>query len=149
MGRRVYDHKRFSEIQAYIDEGHGFRACHAKFGIAHPTWVKAIEGGDLRTGTRSGLNGDGRRVYDWAAVQRYYAEGHSFRDCQREFGFSSGAWHDAKLRGEIHPRRVHMTIDEVPASGGSRRNVKHRLLNAGLLRDECSICGITHWRDVS
>jgi hypothetical protein len=27
-----------------------------------------------------------RRRYDWAAIQRYYDEGHSITDCHREFG---------------------------------------------------------------
>jgi hypothetical protein len=45
-----------------------------------------------------------RRIYDWAAIQAYYDEGHTVRECQAEFGFGNGAWDSAVGRGEIVPR---------------------------------------------
>ena len=38
------------------------------------------------------------RRYDWAAVCKYYEDGHSMRECQIAFGFSGGAWSDAVAR---------------------------------------------------
>jgi hypothetical protein len=29
------------------------------------------------------------RRYDWKAIQAYYDQGHSERECEREFGFSA------------------------------------------------------------
>ena len=88
---------------------------------------------------------DRRRKYDWAAVQRYYDEGHSFLECSREFGFVSGAWHKAKMRGEIRQRPQKRDILLVLRSAKSRTNVKRRLLSEGLLEPRCSQCGVCSW----
>ncbi|HET7814531.1 MAG TPA: HNH endonuclease signature motif containing protein [Candidatus Baltobacteraceae bacterium] len=135
----------WAEIQRFVDEGNGFKACRNRFGIAYATWAKAIARGDLMVATRSGSGGDGRRIYDWSEVQRYYDDGHTVRDAQRRFGFSSGAWEGARKRGEIVARRAIMSLDELLKSGISRYNVKMRLLRAGLLKNECQRCGLTHW----
>ena len=42
--------------------------------------------------------------YDWAAIQRYYDDGHIGRDCIEQFGFSRGAWPMPCKRGAIVPR---------------------------------------------
>ena len=39
-----------------------------------------------------------KRKYDWAAIQRYYDQGHSLQDCKAKFGFANGAW-DAAVVG--------------------------------------------------
>ena len=44
------------------------------------------------------------RRYDWAAVQRFYDDGHSARECQGHFGFTSQTWHAAMPRGAIVTR---------------------------------------------
>ena len=88
---------------------------------------------------------DRRRKYDWAAIQCYYDEGHSIRECSREFGFVSRAWHKAKVRGEIRPRPQKRDILLVLRNAKSRTNVKRRLLCEGLLEPRCSWCGISSW----
>ena len=52
-----------------------------------------------------GIEGDRRyrRRYDWEKIQRAHASGMSMRECQREFGFSTAAWHDARRRGVERP----------------------------------------------
>ncbi len=39
-----------------------------------------------------------------------------------------------------------MPLEELVRRGKSRGNVKGRLLRAGLLKEECSECGLTEWR---
>jgi DNA-binding CsgD family transcriptional regulator len=53
------------------------------------------------------------RRYDWAAVQRYYDEGHSVRECVKAFGFSSASWTDAVKRGAVVPRPAAIPIADL------------------------------------
>ena len=147
MGRRVWD---WSAIQRYHDEGHGFVECQKLFGFSHTAWVKAIGRGELvarfRTGSGRPVSpNDRRRVYDWAQIQTYYDAGHSFRECQRKFGFCNAAWDKAKKRGELVPRRFGMPIDELLSGPRNRHHVKSRLLRAGILTNQCSRCGLAEW----
>lgn len=141
MPKRVYD---WSAIQRYHDEGHGFVECSKRFGFGHTAWIKAIRRGELQTHEREFA--DRRRRYDWAAVQAYYDKGHSYRQCRAKFGFCASSWEKARARGEIVTRSRGMPIQELLARPSDRRNVKLRLLRAGLLGGGCSECGITEWR---
>jgi len=42
--------------------------------------------------------------YDWNAIQKYYDNGHSIRDCQEKFGFSNTARTKAVKAGRFMPR---------------------------------------------
>jgi transcriptional regulator with XRE-family HTH domain len=64
---------------------------------------------------------------DWAAVQRYYDEGHTIDECKAIFGFSYGAWDKAATRGDI----VSRARSERQLSWGTRDEVEH-LLAEGL-----------------
>lgn len=86
---------------------------------------------------------DRRRRYDWAAVQAYYDEGHSYRECRAKYGFNANSWHKARLRGEIQTRPQAMPLEELLRRGVSRYNVKMRLLRAGLLQNHCEECGLS------
>jgi DNA-binding CsgD family transcriptional regulator len=90
----------------------------------------------------------GRR-YDWAAVQRYYDEGHSVRECIRAFGFSSASWSQAVRRGAIVARPAAIPIAEllVENTYRGRFNLKIRLLKEGLKDNRCEGCGLTEWRE--
>ncbi len=75
------DRYDWSAVQRYYDEGHGFVECaEPRFGFSHTAWVKAIQRGELRAKPARYL--DRRRKYDWAAVQRFYDEGHTYRECK-------------------------------------------------------------------
>jgi hypothetical protein len=90
----------------------------------------------------------GARRYDWAAVQAYYDDGHSVRECQAAFGFSRQSWHAAVGRGLVTARPHGMALEELLV-GGTRRgrhNLKARLLRAGLKENRCEQCGIADWR---
>jgi 5-methylcytosine-specific restriction endonuclease McrA len=147
--RRVHD---WRAIQQYHDEGHGFVECQRKFGFSHTAWIKAIKRGELvarfrkRNGEPVDAN-DRRRVYDWSEIQTYHDQGHSFRQCQVHFGFSSMTWQKARVRGELKTRPPGMPIERLLRTSSSRRSVKMRLLNAGILSNVCSACGLREWEN--
>jgi 5-methylcytosine-specific restriction endonuclease McrA len=88
------------------------------------------------------------RRYDWAEVQAYYDAGHSVRQCAAYFGFSTKSWYDAAGRGAIKPRPRAMPLDSLLIDHPrDRRNIKQRLIAAGLKEDRCEECGISEWRD--
>lgn len=87
------------------------------------------------------------RRYDWAAVQRYHDAGHSKRECQRRFGFTSQIWYEAVRRGVLAPRPAAGPLEEYPVRDRrvNRYHLKSRLLAAGLKRPACERCGISRW----
>jgi predicted transcriptional regulator len=87
-----------------------------------------------------------RRRYDWEAVQRAHDAGNSVRECQDMFGFSRASWHAAVRRGALVPRPRAMSIEALVAGSRSRRNLKRRLVAAGLKHEWCERCGLTEWR---
>jgi 5-methylcytosine-specific restriction endonuclease McrA len=148
MGKRVYDWKA---IQQYHDAGHGFVECQKRFGFSHTAWVKAIKRRELvarfrkRGGSAIDPN-DRRRIYDWSVIQAYYDAGHSLRECQRRFGFCAASWDKARKRGELKTRRFGMPIERLLSGPRNRHHVKLRLLRAGLLKNQCTDCGLTEWQ---
>jgi transposase len=97
---------------------------------------------------RFGMEMDHRasRRYDWSIIQAYYDEGHTVRECQERFGFSSASWTGAVRRGDAVARPTAMPIDELLTGSRCRTHVKARLVQAGLLSTVCAECGITNWR---
>ncbi len=147
MAARRGARKQFDWVamQAYIDEGNGFIRCHAKFGIAHATWAKAIRLGDLRVDLTGKPYADARKRYDWRAVQAYYDGGQTYRACAAKFGFSAASWTKAVRRGQITPRVQRLPLERV-LQQSHRSVVKRHLIQAGILTNRCSLCGIDEWR---
>jgi 5-methylcytosine-specific restriction endonuclease McrA len=87
------------------------------------------------------------RRYDWTTIQAYYDAGHTVRECQERFGFSSASWTQAVRRGDAVARPKEMPIQEVLRASRGRRHLKRRLVRAGLLTASCAECGITTWRE--
>lgn len=87
------------------------------------------------------------RRYDWAAIQSYYDEGHSIRECARVFGFAKRTWQAAQQRGQIKTRPAAMPLGEllVMNQARSRYNIKRRLLAEGLKRARCERCEQATW----
>jgi len=139
MRKCTYD---WAAVQTYHDEGYGFAECPQRFGFGHSAWIKAIKRGDLRAAPAR----DRRRKYDWAEVQAYYDEGNSFCATAAHFGFCSAAWYKAIQRREIRTRPFGMALDQLLRLGKGRWNIKHRLIQAGLLSNRCAECGISEWR---
>ena len=136
MGRKILD---WSEIQRYHDAGHNRDACTARFRFCIDAWYKAIRRGKLQTVLQ-------KTCIDWAAVQRYYDEGRTYQQCRAEFRFSAGAWTKAVNRGDLKPRALKWPLERILAESKSRASIKRRLLEAGLLKNECDECGLTSWR---
>ncbi|HEY8315082.1 MAG TPA: HNH endonuclease [Candidatus Baltobacteraceae bacterium] len=138
---KVYD---WDAIQRYHDEGNTFVECQRHFGFSHTAWVKALKRGDLHSGTRQYR--DRRRQYAWSAVQAYYDEGHTYRECRKEFGFCAAAWTKAVNRGELHARARSIPLILLLATGKSRGAIKRRLLLEGILKNVCSMCELQDWQ---
>jgi DNA-binding CsgD family transcriptional regulator len=88
----------------------------------------------------------GRR-YDWQAVQRYYDEGHSVRECMKVFGFSSSSWSSAVKRAALVPRPSATPMSDLLVAGRyrGRKNLKVRLVKEGLKENRCERCGLDQW----
>lgn len=136
MGRKIYD---WSEVQRYHDAGHNRDACMAQFGFGIAAWYKAIRRGKLQTSLQ-------RTIIDWAAVQRHYNAGYTLRECRAEFRFSAGAWTKTVNRDVIKPRTQKWPLERILAESKSRVSIKRRLLEAGILKNECDQCGLSSWR---
>jgi transposase-like protein len=99
---------------------------------------------------RLGKAADSRfaRRYDWSAIQRHYDQGHSIRECAREFGFCPETWHRAVRVGLLQSRPVAAPIDSYLVKGRkvNRHHLKMRLLSSGLKVHRCEVCGIAEWR---
>lgn len=130
----------WAAVQRCYDDGCAASQCRDHFTIKYGAWVVAIRRGKLRV-EKSGYP----RRYDWRAVQAYYGEGHSFFDCMRRFGFCRTAWHKAVKRGDMKPRPLAQSLQELLANGRGRRNIKQRLIRAGLLDNRCQDCGVSEW----
>jgi Zn finger protein HypA/HybF involved in hydrogenase expression len=88
----------------------------------------------------------GNPKYDWPAIQGYYDEGHSYRECRAKFGFCGAAWTKAVARGALKARARAWPLPFLLATSKSRVAVKKRLLDAGILENRCSRCGIAEWQ---
>lgn len=147
MGKKIYD---WSEIQRFYDAGATEAQTRKRFALFPSTFSKAVTHRRLilrhedanrpRTGPRNWK-------YDWAAVQAYHDAGHTVRQCMAHFGFCSAAWTVAVRKGRLKARSMKRPIRQVILGGlKNRSNVKRRLLEAGILENRCSECGITDWR---
>jgi hypothetical protein len=142
--RKIFD---WAAMQAYIDAGNGYQRCHARFGIAHATWVKAINSGDILVDTTGKPYSDANKRYDWRAVQAYYDTGASYRKCKAHFGFSYVTWAKAVKSGRLSTRPPFVwTAEEALAKSKSRLTIKRHLLKAGIIVNRCDLCGLSEWR---
>jgi 5-methylcytosine-specific restriction endonuclease McrA len=89
-----------------------------------------------------------KQRYDWAAIQAFYDDGHTYRETKVRFGFSSGAWGKAVDAGKIVARRNVTSLETwlVEHSTVNRQHLKRRLIEAGLKQDQCEECGLSDWR---
>ncbi len=105
-------------------------------------WYKAIRHGRLIARLQ-------RRIIDWNAVQHYYDEGHTYRECKAKFGFAAGSWGKAVKRGALKARPRQWPLAKILNESQSRHSIKRRLLEAGVLRNVCDECGLSEWRGKS
>jgi transposase-like protein len=129
---------RRDEIAQLLRDGLTQKEIARRLGITPPTVAYHVR----RLGIPAGRS---RRRYDWSAVQAYYDEGHSVRECAEHFGFSTWSWHQAVKDGRIVARSTRMPMEEVLRGRRVRAHVKRRLLSAGLKENRCERCGIEEW----
>jgi hypothetical protein len=87
-------------------------------------WYKALERGTIQAPTALQNRGRKKR-YDWAAVQRYYDEGHTYQECRRHFGFAAETWRLAARRGEIHARGQQWPLQKLLREGRSSKSISN------------------------
>ena len=126
-------------VQQFHDEGNDRRACCVEFGFTMGAWHRAQYRGRLIQRACH------IRRYDWAAVQAYYDEGHSYGECMERFGFCKASWTKSVRAGRLAPRPARKPL-HVILNSRSRRTIKVRLLEAGILKNVCDECGISEWR---
>jgi hypothetical protein len=73
--------------------------------------IKAIKRGQLCAVPT--LFRERRRRYDWSAVQAYYENGHTYRQCREKFGFCAEAWTKAVDRGELKARARRLPLEDL------------------------------------
>jgi ribosomal protein L13E len=135
-------------VQQYFDAGNGFVACRDAFGFSHTAWIKAIRRGELTIPTAETPFRDRRRKHDWSQIQQYYDEGHSYLECRVRFRFSSASGTKAVRRGALHAhaRARLLPLNAILISSRPRVTIKRRLIEAGILLNECEDCGLREWR---
>lgn len=132
-------------VRAYRAAGHTIKECGERFGFSEDAWYKAIARGVVKA-PKPKQNRGAQTRYDWDAVQRYYDEGHTYRECRTFFGFAATTWQLAVKRGAITARGQRWPIAKLLNEGRCNSSIKHRLVTEGLLEEKCSECGLTEWR---
>ena len=141
--KKSYD---WETIQRYCNENQSLTDCIHRFGMSRLALRKAVLRNDLHVA--SNFFDDRRVRYDWNVIRDYYNGGKSMRECAKRFGFAIAAWWKAVDRGDIQPRPNGVPIEKLLSSVNiSKRRLKTRLLNAGLLQDRCGVCGLSEWRN--
>ena len=92
------------------------------------------------------------KVHDWGAIQAYHNKGYRISECRSEFGICRSTWYRAIKMG-LFTAREHQKIPlEVLTAEGrntGRGHLRGRLLQDGILTDECAECGLTEWQGKS
>jgi hypothetical protein len=82
-----------------------------------------------------------QKEYDWDLISKYYNSGKSFKETQKYFGFSNGAWDGAIKNNKIIPRiREIISLEDLLVENRKQTNrgyLKARLLKEGLLENKC------------
>src|SRR5947208_3770064 len=128
----------WARIQRYHEQGHSVRECAQAFGFSVGGWYKARARGLVRTISDSKY----QRRHNWNEIQAYYDAGHSWAACQKQFGFSLRTWQKARKRGAIRSRPIKKPL-EILLQSRHRGSIKRRLLQEGILKNECARCGIS------
>lgn len=85
--------------------------------------------------------------YDWDEIQKLHDSGMTRKELMLQFGFSEPAWTFARRRGDIKPNSLVIPIEQFLQKDTKfdRANMRRRLLNSGLMREECYKCGVLEW----
>lgn len=132
-----------ARVAALRAEGRSYREICSELGLSKATVAYHAR----RIGTP--VDEKAARRYDWPAIQRAYDGGLTVRQCADRFGFCLASWHAAVNRGAVEARPTRLTLDELLIDGRrgtNRRDLKLRLIEAGLKEDKCEGCGLVEWQ---
>ena len=129
---------RRDEVLRLYADGLTQRQIAAQLGVTAPTISYHLR--------RLGFPPQPQRRQDRTSVQAHYDAGHSVRECQARFGFSTASWYEAVQRGAIVPRPAAMPVEQLVLGRRNRGHLKLRLVRLGLIDERCHECGITQWR---
>lgn len=132
-------------VREYRAAGHTIRECCERFGFSEDAWYKAVARGVVSAPTLK-QNRGGHTRYDWAAVQQYYDDGHTYQECKERFQFGEWAWQNAARKGRITGRGHRWPLKRLQREGRSPASLKQRLIEMGALSEICSECGLSEWR---
>jgi 5-methylcytosine-specific restriction endonuclease McrA len=134
----------WQSVAAYRAAGHTIAQCGREFGFHTDAWYKAIDRGLVPKPEPTALRGQ-RVRYDWSAVQRYYDDGHTYRECRERFGFHAQSWAAAVRAGRLVANGRKWPLTRILEQSRYRSVIKRRLLEAGVLENRCNKCGISEW----
>lgn len=128
------------KIIELLRAGKTYREIEEEVGCARPT----IRYHAKKIGHTS-ANQSSQKRYDWAAVQEFYDKNKSAKKTMAHFGMSGRSWQKARQRGDVKINGLRKGFNPIPLSEllvadrpqTSRRALKARLLNRGVLRNHC------------
>jgi hypothetical protein len=135
----------WQSVAGYRAAGHTISECSEAFGFHVDAWYKAIDRGLVPRPEATPLRGQ-RLRYDWGAVQRFYDEGHTYRECRARFGFHAQSWAAAVRSGRLVANGRRWPLTKILEQSRNRGVVKRRLLEAGILTNQCEKCGLSEWK---
>lgn len=81
--------------------------------------------------------------WDWQAIQEYYNNDHSIRECEHRFSISFAVWNEAKKQGLFitrSPKLFNLLGALTENSTATRKQVKKHLIQSSLLENKCFEC---------
>lgn len=130
----------WAKVQSCHEAGHSVRQCAEQFGFTIDAWYKARSRGLVTTIPRA------RNCrYNWVEIQAFYDAGNSWAACRSYFGIGGRTLQQARKSGAVRSRPIKKPL-EMLLQSKHRSAIKRRLLNEGILKNECCRCGISEWR---
>jgi hypothetical protein len=87
--------------------------------------------------------------YDWKKVQEFHNNGHRRLEVTKHFGMAKATWDKARKTGRIKVNEWRVPLSQLLVKNGKlglRGHIKKQLIQVGLLKNKCSICGLTDWQ---
>jgi len=122
-------------VKKLLEEGAGCNEIAVKLGFATSSISYHIK--KLGRGTPN-------KHFDWKAIQSFYDEPKTRKECMREFGFKHGTWTSAVSRGDIVLRTRSQEYLKSSGKFVGGHTIKRCLKDEGVPY-ECSNCSLNTW----
>lgn len=117
-----------NEIQELLEQGFSYKEIVEKVGCSKATISYHAK--------KLGKQVFTKKTYDWVAIQAFYDEGNSYRECKEKFKLHSQAWDQAVKTGKLKVNNKPKELHEIK----QRHHLKKKILKNKLLANECQIC---------